>query len=508
MSQVNRLLFLADQPWQLELVSKIVSELAGKCENTIFAIAAVDNYMILHARDALKMAEKCGVEKVFTLETFYRSWQVLGEPVCDPKVLKEWEANHCRNRTLDELARTNQWVYGNERGRYYLPISEKWEKRILQDSISWVDSLVEEFKPTTVVSIERSTLPTNLLYTLCQSLGIPFLTFITTRVGSRWNLRHDFGFGMTKELELSIRTSYSSISETLQARELASRIVLNRTGSYDSLEQSESEMLLDSQSKPFRKLILDLLAEWRLVYGRFVFEKRRRFFKVRRVEQNLLKLTFVHFWKILLSFLWSIGVYNYAHKELPYSPFFFWAMHSRPEGSVLVLGKGVDEIQEIHDTANHLPAGTILVVKENVEMFGLRSHNFYKTLRNNRRIWLLDSTYNTFDAIRECRGVIGISGTVLLESKLMKKPVWSRGFPEFLPFLDHQGPDGEGYFQKIADENYLKESYDEFMKYLQYVLDNSNELDIPNYHYPLTDSSSEMTIQRFAEAVKKELKLR
>ena len=90
----------------------------------------------------------------------------------------------------------------------------------------------------------------------------------------------------------------------------------------------------------------------------------------------------------------------------------------------------------------------------------------------------------------------------------MKKPVWSRGFPEFLPFLDHHGSDGEAYFQKLSDENYLQDSYDEFMKYLQYVLDNSNELDIPNYHYPLTDNSSEMTIRRFAEAVKKDVKLR
>ena len=502
---MQRLLFLVDQPWQLQLSLGVIEELATKGFEYEVAFAITDYYIFLHHPELIKSIDCKKVHQIFTLEEEYRSWQQNLREEADEAYILDWDNRFCKVRNILELERTNQWVYGDERSRYYLPISGQYRKIILLDTIKWVDCIVENWLPTTIVAVERSTLPTNLIWTRSESEKIKFLTFIPSRIGNRWSLRKDFGYGMSPDLEFAIREKYSSPGSTSEAEELVSRIISKKQGSYLSLEFKETAVLQQKTKQPLRGLLADLKVEIKNVYSRTFLETRRRAFKVRRVEQDLFKLSVVRLQRIFIHFFYNLGNYKYAHMTTPLVPYYFWGLHARPEGSVLALGNGRDEISELTKAIDHLPTGSLLVVKENIEMLGLRRRGFYKTLRANPKIWLLDATSNTFDAMYRSQGVIGISGTLLLEAKMLKKTVCALGNPEFLPFLDYTSRTIDLFFNAARSAQEVESSFREFLKYVQYILDTSSESDVPIFHHPLTDLESQQMIERFAKIIFTEL---
>jgi hypothetical protein len=169
----------------------------------------------------------------------------------------------------------------------------------------------------------------------------------------------------------------------------------------------------------------------------------------------------------------------------------------RPEGSVLVLGDARDEIEELIKTANFIPAGYKLVVKENPEMFGLRAFGFYRKIKKNRNIILIDPHFPTFEIIQASVGVIGISGTVLLEAALFEKPSYALGRPEFVPFLVGSGWEGqEVYFEKVITKQFGNPRI-KILPYLAYIMAEGFENGIP-FEGDLQSAEAENMIQKFA----------
>ena len=498
---MRRLLFLIDQPWQLELTTSIITEMGNLEFEFECALALTDYYTFLHHPKLINSINAKYIQQVFTLESEYRRWQSNFLEFADEEYLRNWEQNFCKSRTLNALEKTNQWVYGDERSRYYLPLSSQCRRLILSDTVKWVDCILDSWNPNVIVSIERSTLPTNLFWARAETEKIDFFTFIPSRVGNRWSLRDDFGYGMSTRLEQSIRNKYPKIELTHEAAELLAEIVSKKRGSYESVEAAETLSLMKKSVHPIRSLLGDLIDELKRVYSRFFFEIPNRAFPVRRVEQDLLKLSLVRLQRIIVQFLHHLGLYSYGHKTLPDAPYFFWGLHARPEGSVLALGGGMDEIEQLLEFANSLPCNSIVVVKENIEMFGFRNLGFYRYLRKNQKIWILEATSNTFEAISLSKGVIGISGTILLEAKMLKKRVCALGNPEFLPFLDYSKEQIQEFIESPENPKVNDENFSEFLKYIQFILDESSDSDIELFHHPLTDEKSRKSIRRFAKSL-------
>jgi hypothetical protein len=101
----------------------------------------------------------------------------------------------------------------------------------------------------------------------------------------------------------------------------------------------------------------------------------------------------------------------------------------------MILGDGADEIEQIEEVAALLPDGYYLAVKENPIMFGMRRYGFYTRLRKNKKIILIDPFMSTVALIANSMGVVGSSGTSLLEAAVMDVPSFALGKPEFSPFL-------------------------------------------------------------------------
>lgn len=496
----SRILLLADQPWQLELISLVCSSIKATEPNVTLEIALVDYYTFLHSPELIKRIEFIQGIKIRTLEDQYKGWQ-RREPRLT--VEDEWrQLIEGRNleftRSHEELEKTNQYINGFERNRYQLPLGRTWEKQIYLDSLEWAHQLVQEVNPDLIISVERCTLPTNLLKEIAEFTSINFLTFIPSRIGDRWICRRDFGLGMNKQLLDEINSRYVDSSSTCAAVEIIKEIVTTRIGSYNSIEFQETNAILDRKSHPFRGIIQDARTELKQIYSRVFLERKNFPFKVKRLEQNLLKLSLTRLRRIRILAFYSLGIYKYANTCLPPTNFYFWALHARPEGSVLVLSGGVDEIDALFNAAAKLPTNTQLVVKENIENLGLRTAGFYSMLKANPKIWLLDATFSTFEAIQKSEGVVGISGTVLLEAKMLNKRVWALGNPEFLTILDRPGFNNENIFKRVV---LGKEAELTIQKYVQYIIEESHPDDIPLYYRFIGDKASSEMAKRWASRI-------
>jgi hypothetical protein len=145
---------------------------------------------------------------------------------------------------------------------------------------------------------------------------------------------------------------------------------------------------------------------------------------------------------------------------------------------VLVLGDGKDEIEELFKTANVLPAGYSLAVKEHPEMLGRREFGFYRRIKKHKNMILIDPFVSNIDLIKKSVGVIGISGTSLLEAAFLNKPSCSLGKPEFSEFLIENGWESANiFFEKVISSLDLA-SKEKILPYVAYIISNSISADL------------------------------
>lgn len=497
----RRILFLVDQPWQAAFASQIIKYLKDASPEIQVKLAFTDYFTFYLRHDFLTGLTTGIAAEVSTLHDLYKSWQIENEnPEVDYIFLDMWDSKYCKIRSLVELERTNQWIFGDERKYFHRKISKVWEKRILHDTILWCEDLVDTFKPTEILAIERSTLPTNLILTYSQSKSIPFRTFIPSRVGNRWIYRDDFGYGVSEELHSLIVSQYSNGQNIQNAKEEIAKIIEKAQGSYQALEHKISnnfEHLKTDRYTFFRKELRLWLGR---VYGRVFIQPKERAFRAVRLNENFVNLSLYEIKRISYFLLRSFRTKLVGSVSIPTAPYFLWALHMRPEGSVLVLGDGKDEIKELLETADKVPDGYLLAVKENPEMFGTRKRGFYKKLKKHSKIILIDPFVPTFQLINKSEGVIGISGTVLLEAALLDKPSCSLGHPEFDDYLVARGWDSaDEFFTKCLLGEY-ESPYQKILPYVSYVVATSSPSDI-NFEGDLNSQSATITVNRFTRLI-------
>ena len=494
-------MLLVDQPWQANLGLRMAKAAKRVNPSLQFSIVFTDYFTFFLRRDYLVGVKNAFDGNIWTQEDIYRSWQIeTNQPNVDQDFLNQWERANCSKRTLEEIARTNQWLYGNERDKYQRRISNAWKDRILLDTINWCEMLIDKIEPDFIVSIERCTLPTNLLYQMSLKRSIPFKTFIPARIENRWIVRSDLAYGMSPELREKILVDYSDEHSLALAEQFAEDMVLNRLGSYHS---PSHRIVMDSAVKK-SAVLQNLKRELRKlvgrIYGRIFIQPKERSIEAVRVLENFVALSLVEFKQILVAYSHHLGLRIWGENFLPKEPYFFWALHMRPEGSVLVLGDAREEIAELIRTADLIPRGYKLAVKENPEMFGLREFGFYRKLKKHKKIILLDPHFPTFEIIRASSGVIGISGTVLMEAALFEKPSYALGNPEFVGFLVGSGWNGqEVFFQNVLSKDF-ENPRKTMLPYLAYVLSEGFENSIA-FEGDLQSPEAEGMIQSFAVAL-------
>jgi hypothetical protein len=479
----HRLIFLADQPHEAKFIAPIASELLKNNGQMKFSFAFTDYYTFLSRQDFLKGIEAGFPGEVVHLGQIYKAWQEeKAEPFIDFDFLEQWEKDNCADRTLDEIERTNQLVYADERSQWHMPINDAWKKKVLVDTIKWCEEYLEGFRPSAIVSVGNATLATNILYTLAKKNQIPFFTFFPSRIGNRIVIREDFAYGVTEELYAEALELSKDEILNKKAVDLAFGIAQQKRGAYDSYQVNMSEHFSSKKKRLLTSFFHDFRKFLGRTYARTFIYKRLYEFPVKRIGENLLKMTFYDLRRILFQYLRLIGVFNYGTKEVPSEKYFLWALHMRPEGAVSTLGDGRDEIVELVRCAELLPKGYFMAVKENPEMFGQRRQGFHRKLKRHPKIILLDPYSPIFPLIESSVGVIGISGTVLLEATILDKPACALGHPEFDRFLTNSGWNSAPNFIEKCISGVYVGALNKMLPYLCYIIHNSDERDAPPWH--------------------------
>jgi hypothetical protein len=496
-----RIILLADQPWEAEFMVMVGKSLMKIDPEVKLSLCFTDYYTFLLRNDFLTGLRAGFAGEIVTQKGIYSSWQApTEEPEVDFDYLKDWNKKYCSARTLDEIELTNQWVHGAERSQWYLPISESWKKKILEDTLKWCESYRNNFSPTMYVAINNSTLPISIFNTLALSDNIPFLSFIPSRIGHRKLLRNDFGYGMSDELYLRIMNMYSENLKLGQAQQYIKELAESVTGSYDSTTNLLTKEFQIKSKNKFQSLRKDLRLLLGRIYGRIFIQPKEKSVEVRRVSQDFLKMSLVELRGILAFNFRLFGAKIFGKTEIPASKYFFWALHLRPEGSVLTAGDGRDEIAELLKCAAMLPDGYFMAVKENPDMVGVRRSGFYRNIKRNKKLILIDPYVPASSLIRNSLGVMGISGTVLLESAIANKPSCALGHPEFDRFLCAYGWNSAEEFIYKCIQGLYESPKSKILPYLAYVLDNSSENDI-SFGGDLATQNAEDMAGRFAQQI-------
>jgi hypothetical protein len=486
---------LANKIWQIDKTVKIT-------------ITFTDYYTFYFQKQFLNGFKSAFNGSVLTQEAVYKEWQNDEKlPDVDLFFLDKWSKSLCNNRSLDQLAHTNQWIYGYENDRYLLKTSDQWKTKILFDTIVWCEELVLSESPSVLVSLGNETLPTNLLYEIACKQSITFLTIIHTRLENYWILREDFAYGMAKSKIKEISDKYTSFS----ALNLAEHFIEKTVRKEESFYPSASKFISDSFPEKRKAFLKSLKSEFRdlaaQTYWRAFSHSKERPYKVRRVEQNLIKVT-VEQIRYFLIFHARLAGFKFSGKtSIPKDKFFLWGLHARPESSVLVLGDGIDEIDILIETADQIPSGYFLVVKENPVMIGRRDYGFYKKIKNHKKIILVDPLVSSIQLIKESVGLIGISGTILLEATFFDKPSCALGNAEFADFLIEKGwGNASAFFDKVISNKY-ESPKNKIMPYIAYLLSEAKTVNL--FSSLDTDTAAiEDAISDFALEILRHLNLR
>ncbi len=471
----TRILALADQPWQTLYMSEYLNYLLSEDQKTKAALFVADYYSILHDKFFLQSIKNSSKFDVLDYENLFRSWQVESFPSIEEskKIIDDWYSLYKPQRTMEQIFQTNQLIHGWERKFYYLPLSKEWKAKIFADTLVYCERLIKSFKPTLVISIERVNFSFNVIFEMCKSLGIPYLLVSQSRIGNRWSYRLDFGLGNDKPFfasshsyEADVRHAYRSVEDFVE--DYRNRNLPAYISNASRLSQIFSSSFLERFFLVFfgdlQNGVISLRPLLKKLLLRIILRRRHYAFKVKRLEQNLLKLSLWELRQAMTLSLRLLGLKLWGKTELKCSSrYLLWCLHSRPEDSTSVLGLGLDEVQFLISTLGKIPSGTFLVVKEHPLMLGLRHPSFYKTLKRDPRVILMDPFADTQSLLRDnlCVGAIGLSGTFLLESILLEKGAFAFGIPEFGYCLDSNGLslqeylNGERLEKKIQIKQYL-----------------------------------------------------
>jgi hypothetical protein len=511
--QKDSILIVAEQPWQIELAATFANKLKALRPDLRVEIAATDYFTFLHDARKLESISTNFAIKIYTLQNLYRSWQTNHEPdtVSIQHSLSEWVSRRKPSRSLEVLEKTNQLIYGWERNYFYLPISDKWKKKILLDSINWCEEILANLKPKMVVSIERNTLCNTLFFEIAKSEGIEHVTYIVSRFGNRWIPHLNFGLGqnhplsteskLSNHLELKVQDFQTSIH--------SNSIVSNQSSLYraaaGNLQNVVNQKLIHRLpyilGRDLGNGVSNLARLIKQIVLRLRYRKTRYEFPVVRLEQNLFKLSIWEMKQIIYYHIRMIGIRRWGIHKPPSSPYFFWGLHSRPEDSTSVLGFGQDEYDLIKMTAALLPDGTSLLVKEHPIMFGVRARNFYTGLRKIEKVVLVDSFSDTKNFVTRdlCLGVIGVSGTMLLEAELGNKRAFALGAPEFKSYLSSAGISLSTFLDsRLSSNSSIPKS--RALEYADRVLALSTEYDVP-YLHDLRDPNVEKMLSVWADSL-------
>jgi hypothetical protein len=257
-----------------------------------------------------------------------------------------------------------------------------------------------------VIMDDKSCIPSFSIWLVCRKLQIPVIVLGLARTHGRVWFSNDI---FENNQEFNSKFKERLLSSNLDF-DVEVKTYLSNIANYKSQYYKGKETLVSKRQRVLNKILSASTLWWynfkypnnrvtyRNVFGQFCFSLLKNFNK------------FVH--------------QKFLNKELPIEKFFLFTLHVQPEASTDVLAPYfMDQISVIRQIALSLPPNYRLVVKEHVPAFGTRSGHFYRTIQRIPNVWLLSPEFKNQELLKNCTGVITITGTIGWEAWCVGKPV-------------------------------------------------------------------------------------
>lgn len=338
-----------------------------------------------------------------------------------------------------------------ERRPTYPSLSESEKGVIFGEVFHLIEEVFDTFLPDLVWCVGNNYLGKVLAFSIAETRKIQFETFIPSRVGDWWLLDSEFGLGTSGRM----KSQMSGLSDLEISNASRWRAELHNSLENKKDNQRDQRSLYSNQflASAFQWLNISffsaesakrVLGTARLIVETVASPKNRK-----RQKHSGNKYGGSTRYRKALYFLMnlvrSLGFLllptKYLGVSLPSQPYFFLPLHNRPEASTLTLGFGTDDEEVIAFVLRRLPFGYVLAIKENPAMVGDRRRSFYKRLGSHPSVHLLDPRVPSPEIISGSVGVLGVSGTALLEAEILGKPAIALGRPEFEAALSASGFD-------------------------------------------------------------------
>ena len=481
--QTGGILLLADQPFQLLLMGEVAKNL--KLQGQSVSILLTDLYTFIYGPDLIeKVSDEVGLP-VLNFQSNFQSWQSKGEPRDEKwqqaeRILLKYSNIKSCGRDLETIRKTDSHTNGFEFSSWYLEISKKWSDVAHAEIMARCEEILGHVRPRLIVSIDNCQFATNVIHAMSRGKS-QFITFQNSRIGTRWIARFNLAYGSHKLESPFVLQNETTLENQIKAQNLIDSYFSSGDPIYASPGLELVSDFRFGQKKLRSKSIENILREIRFlslhVPRSVITGPRTRKIRVRRFDQNHLKIQRFELKRRLKNFVIDKGeeISNFNT-----SNYFFYALHYRPEGSGLVLGHGEDEILRIVETCKILEGlNQMLVIKEHPLMYGTRDKKDLKVLSQITNLKFAKRFSNSREWVRKSLGVIGISGTVLLEAAILKKPSFAFGAPEFIETIySHSDLDLETFVSRCVAGS-LPSKERELLDYISLVIANSTDSDTP-----------------------------
>jgi hypothetical protein len=389
--------------------------------------------------------------------------------------LQQFEKKYCQTKSLNQLVLTDHVIarYHHSRDPYYTPIeSEETQFYWVELLLRWIKREISEFEPDLIFNYRRNYFVKNAVAQIALSCGIPIRTLIHSRIDSLHYLCQNFGYGTDQQVINYIENNNSNCEE-------AEKYMIEfASGGDGGLYNSHSQKRSSGQSLYSNgEIIIDLARNVKNVISKKVHGYKQNFTHGRggNLFDSYTPAVIYHYTRVSVNRL----RYNFSNKfesAVPDRQHIYFPLHTLPESATLTLSTAYFEADIIRHISNELPAGMVLAVKENPNMIGERSWNFYRELDSIPNVRLIDPMVSSNELISNACGVAGISGTALLEAGILNTPSHAFGSPEFAAFVDSKGWDGFGEFTKRCASGASAKHTDQIKRYIQYIIDNGVDL--------------------------------
>ncbi|KKS00032.1 MAG: hypothetical protein UU49_C0001G0032 [Candidatus Magasanikbacteria bacterium GW2011_GWC2_41_17] len=382
------------------------------------------------------------------------------------------------------------------------PYTHEEMLRLLQVMSKSILSFLEKEKPDAIFFSVIGSIGTNLLFHMAEKLGVRCYR-IANCLKDLTTITYGPNLSLINPMEPSVLTDAQQQQLLIKSKTFLEQY---RSKPVSYYIKSDPQYQQTNQTRQLQILLPKNL----LNFVKWIF----RYFYNYLTDESRFDYTYIKPWYYLIDGLKrkirNIVGLNDLYDEPDWNEdFAFFPLQFEPESGLLhVAYFKTNQLETVKQVARALPVGYKLYVKEHPTMVMYRPRSFYKELKKNPNVKLINPTTKGFDVISQAKLITTITGSCGWEATLLKKPVitFGQAFYNQLSFIKKCRAFED--LPQMVKEQLENFNYDEneLLEYLIKIFESSAPVDLISVWDDASDSQRQKrALEPLADLIAKKL---